>query len=124
VGAWDSPGKVRLFVNDSHPASSFVEGGKTYRQERLSEFRYVEVPVDTLDNLLEHHRLQNVSLVSITTNGSERRILGGLSETIRSGLPFISLARTGGNYKQFMGELGYTFVCHDDRGYTFSRESD
>jgi FkbM family methyltransferase len=119
IGLWQFKGTLQFYVNDAHPASSFVEGVKKYDDKRMGDFRCVEIPVDTLDNVLRQYRLGVPSLVSITTNGSEENILKGMSRTIESGLPYISLARTGSGYEGLMRRWDYRFMGYDDRGYTF-----
>ena len=36
---------------------------------------------------------------------------------------FISLAITGDRYRETMDELGFDYVCDDDRGFTFIKKS-
>ncbi len=119
--AWSSNRLLRVFVNDSHPASSFVEGTKSYSAERLQGFRAVELPADIPDNILNEKGIEKVELVSITTNGSEKEILRGLLKTIARGLPYIALARTGEQYIEMMKTLGYDLYSFDDRGFTFKQ---
>ena len=60
--------------------------------------------------------------MSITTNGAEKEILKGMEHTIRAGLPYIALARTGNDYVEMMESMGYIFYAHDDRGFTFKQQ--
>jgi FkbM family methyltransferase len=122
VAAWSTRGTGRLFVNDSHPASSFTEGTKEYDAKRLKALRLVEMPADSIDNILNEIGTNTPDLISITTNGAETQILQGMRKTIASGLPYISLAATGPNYTNLMKGLGYSFLTDDDRCYTFEQE--
>jgi FkbM family methyltransferase len=123
LGVWEYSGQVSFYINDSHPASNFVEGVKKYTEKRLKEFRCVKINVDTMDNILEKYSHQDSILISITTNGSEKNILKGMSKTIKTGLPYISLAKTPDNFEKYMENLGYTLLGYDDRGYTFCQNS-
>lgn len=125
TGAWSEKTTLRFLVNDSHPASNLTEEAakRVYSKQRLQDFRVVEIPVDTIDNILRHHQIDRLDLVSITTNGSEREILQGMRGIIAKGLPYIALAGTGNNYIEFMQRLGYTLQAYDDRGCTFRQNS-
>jgi len=120
--AWNEKGVLRIYVNDRHPASSFTEGTKNYTGKRLSEFRVVEMPANTVDELIKQSGVERVDLVSITTNGAERKILEGMRGLISSGLPHIALAHTGEAYDKMMEGFGYELLAHDDRGFTFERK--
>lgn len=120
-GAWSETKSLILYIDDNHPASNFTEGTVDYSEDRLKDYRVVEVPVDTLDNLLEAYGLDQIDLVSITTNGSEPEILKGMSRLMAAGLRYIALARTGEDYHQLMADYGYAFLSHDDRGYVYQR---
>jgi FkbM family methyltransferase len=122
TAVWSERKMLRVFVNDAHPASNFTEGTKEYDARRLKDYRIVEVPADTIDNILAENGVEKVDLVSITTNGAEREILAGMRKTIEAGLPYISLARTGDHYVEMMESLGYKLSTHDDRGFTFKQE--
>jgi FkbM family methyltransferase len=119
--AWSEEKTLRIYIDESHPASNFTEGTKEYPPERLSDYRLFELPADTIDNILLSNNVNHVHLVSITTNGAEQEILKGMLNTIAHGLPYIALARTGENYLELMGKLGYELLTHDDRGFTFSQ---
>ncbi|MDH5508428.1 MAG: FkbM family methyltransferase [Anaerolineae bacterium] len=120
--AWFETGTLRIYINDAHPASNFVEGTKIYNERRLQDFQVVEIPATSIDYMLEQNEITRVDLVSITTNGSEREILAGMKKTIAAGIPYISLARTGEGYQVMMDSIGYVFYAHDDRGFTFRQE--
>ena len=76
-----------------------------------------------MDNILERLDVSSVKLVSITTNGSEREIIAGMSKTLARGLPYIALARTDDGHEAMMTELGYGRLGFDNRGYTFSKNA-
>jgi FkbM family methyltransferase len=122
--AWNEKGVLQIYVNDRHPASSFTEGTKSYTGHRLSEFRAVEMQANTIDERVKQSGVEQVDLVSITTNGAERKILAGMRDLISSGLSYIALADTGEAYANMMEEFGYKLLAHDDRGFTFERKKD
>jgi len=124
-GAWHEPGTLELLVDPSHPATNFVAGTVDYEPERIADFTPVQVPVDTLDDIVERvlGSSRPVRLLSITTNNSEREILQGIRRILESGLQYLCLARTGEGYHELAGELGFDLLCDDDRGYTYLRRS-
>jgi FkbM family methyltransferase len=128
TGVWSEKKLLRLYINDAHPASNFVEGSKTdqgqermYEAERMAEYRKVEIPVDTLDNILASVGVKKADLISITTNGAETEILKGMSNLMNAGLRYIALARTTDIILAEVEKYGYKFLAHDDRGYTFEK---
>lgn len=120
--AWNESGLLRIYVSDRHPASNFTEGTKNYTETRLSEFRVVEMPATTVDEIILQSGVEQVDLVSITTNGAEREILEGMRGLISSGLSHIALAHTGECYDKMMESFGYELLAHDDRGFTFEHQ--
>lgn len=122
-GAWSKKGNINLYINKSHPATNFSEGTVSYDNERLKEFIKTEIQVDTLDNIIEGYNIQSLELVSITTNWAELEILFGLTKTISTGIPYISIAfgNPGIDYVKFMQKIGYSFFSYDDRGITFNQ---
>lgn len=121
VALWSEKRKIIVYINKSHPASSFSEGTKNYDSRLMKSYQTVELDADTLDNVLAERGIEGVHLVSITTNGAEKEILAGMKRTIAQGLPFICLAKTGENYVELMESLGYKLIAYDDRGYTFQQ---
>lgn len=116
---WSEKKKLRVYVNDFHPASSFTEGTKDYNADIMRGYRVIELEADTLDNILAEQNIEKVDLVSITTNGAEKEIIKGMQAIISKGLPFICLAKTGPDYQEMMDNIGYKLFSYDDRGFTF-----
>lgn len=123
TAVWSEKKMLKVYINDAHPASNFTEGTKSYDAERLKAFRTVEIPTDTMDNILAEQGIDRADLVSITTNGAEQEILKGMQRLVATGLPYISLARTGENYVEMMAGFGYELLTHDDRGFTFRQKA-
>ncbi len=122
-GAWSEKGTTQLLIDESHPATNFTEGTVDYDKNRLDEYKKIEVPVDTVDNIIKALDLEDVFLISTTTNWAELEILEGMKETIAKGLPFICLAygNPDTDYDKLMDGLGYDFYSHDDRGITYKQ---
>lgn len=122
-GAWHEPSSMTLLVDPAHPATNFLEGTVDYDDERLKDYERVEVPVLTLDQIVNDAigDYGPVRLVSITTNNSERNILRGAEKIIAAGLSYLALARTSEGYDQLADALGFDFLGVDDRGYTYRR---
>ncbi|MEM7128349.1 MAG: FkbM family methyltransferase [Chloroflexota bacterium] len=124
IAVWSCAKALKLYINDAHPASNFTGGTKDhYTEGQLAEYRTVELPADSLDNILHERDIHKADIVSITTNGAEREILNGMSQLIKRGLPHICLAVTGEGYIDMMKEYGYELLAHDERGFTFSQIS-
>lgn len=124
-GAWSEQGKLRFLYNPEHPASNILSTVDEQKPEELElqKFNEVEIEVDTLDGLIEKNQLPTPKLISITANGAELAILEGLKDTLKRGVPYISLAATGEGYVEKMTEYGYSLKAFDDRGYTFHRQT-
>jgi FkbM family methyltransferase len=116
--AWSKKETLRIYINPRHPASNFINGTKELDDGRLAEFHQTSVAANTLDDILAARDIQQLDLVSITTNGSEREIIKGMLETISRGISYICLARTG-DYIELMKAIGYELYTYDDRGMTF-----
>lgn len=119
--AWSVRKDLKIFINPAHPASNFVEGTKTYTASHLSEYQQINMPADTIDNILRSNQISKLDLISITTNGSEREILKGMIKTIAHRVELIALARTG-NYIEMMKSMGYELYTYDDRGFVFRQK--
>lgn len=121
--AWSESTTLVLYVDDRHPATNFTDGCAEYGESERDGFRRVEMPAQTLDDIVAEHGITHVDLISITTNGAEREILSGVSGIVARGVSYICLARTSDldTFAPTLSELGYQFVSHDDRGYTFHR---
>jgi FkbM family methyltransferase len=122
-GAWHKSDTLNLYVDPSHPATNFTDGCTDYDEDRRADFQSVTVPVDTLDNIVSNLGVDRVDLVSITTNGAEPEILMGMDKIIAGGLKYICLAGTGSGYDELVSRLGFDFLSHDDRGYTYVRRA-
>ena len=78
-GAWSEPGESYINVDVSHPATNFTGETVDYDSERVSQFEKVKIKLDTVDNICETYQMNEVFLVSITTNWAEEEILKGMS---------------------------------------------
>ncbi len=124
VGAWSEKTNLKLYFNKSHPATSFTTGTRDfYDDSRLRHYQVIDMPVDTIDNIVASLNLKKVDMVSITANGVELEVIKGMKKLIASGLPYISMARTGEGYVEKLKELGFELSGYDDRGYTFKNSN-
>ncbi len=123
AGAWSRPERLRFRIDPAHPATNFTEGRVQYDAEELTRYEVVEIEARPVDEVVAELGLPRVDLVSITTNGAESEILAGMAETMAMGLRYVSLARTDDGYIELMREYGFAFLGHDDRGFTFCRDS-
>jgi FkbM family methyltransferase len=119
AGAWKERTSIRIFIDDRHPASNFTAGSKQYDDERMRDYRSVEMPAIRIDETLAELGVGPVRLVSITTNGAEREIIEGMSGLIRTAPPYIAIADTGAVETSALEAMGYRLLSHDDRGRTF-----
>jgi FkbM family methyltransferase len=123
-GAWDRKTMLVFLSSPVHPAANFLEEVADVSEESCRGRSYERhmMQVDAVDNILDSLDVPTPSLVCITTNGAELKILDGLKRTIAAGCPYISLAPTGPNYVARMEQLGYEYVARDDRGYCFRKK--
>lgn len=119
AGAWKERTTLRIHVDDRHPASNFTAGSKRYDEQRMRDYRTVEVPAVRLDEALRELGVEAVRLVSITTNGAEREILEGMTGLLGPGAPYVALADTGAYDPAALEAMGYRLLSFDDRGRTF-----
>ena len=122
-GVWSASGRIRIYIDPEHPATSFTEGTVGYPPERLKDYQLVEVDCRTIDGVVQELGLDRVDLLSVTTNWAEREILKGAAKTLSDGVKFVSLAQgaEGDTFDYEMGELGYQLLGEDDRGVTYRR---
>jgi FkbM family methyltransferase len=123
--AWSEATTLVMYIDDRHPATNFTGGCADYSEGEMASFRRCELPARPLDDILADHAVGAVDLISITTNGAEQEILAGLTATIARGVAYVCLARTSelASFAPTLSELGYEFLSHDDRGYTFHRSA-
>ncbi len=118
-GAWSKPCVLRFLVKPGHPAANIVE--EVWRDERTAreDYEATEITVDSLQNMLGELGIDEITLLSITTNGSEGEILKGLghyADRTRY-LSMISTAR----YAAELRSMGFKTLGADDRGITMHR---
>ncbi len=125
-GAWNEETVLSLYVDPKHPATNFTAGTVDYPPERIAEFEKIEIPCNSVDNLLQQSGVEKVDLLSMTTNGAEREILDGMEKTLQTGIEYICLARHLhlGDLKKLMSKYGYEEFAFDDRGVTYKRSGD
>ena len=118
-GAWSHATRLRFLVDPNNPASNLVEDVLDSKRTDLGRFQSSEIEVDTVDRIASELGLGQVRMVSITSNGSENRILEGMRDMQRRA-EFIA---TIGEYGQFplLADYGYVPFGGDDRGYTFRK---
>lgn len=126
-GGWSADKTLRFYESKEHPASAVLVDLSEATPEEMKRrgYREISVPVTTVDAVIAEHGLQTPRLVSITTNGAELEILKGMTTMLAdtSADTYVSLAITGDRYRETMDELGFEYVCDDDRGFTFRKVS-
>ncbi len=124
-GGWSAETTLKFYESKEHPASAVLVDlcEATPEEMKRRGYREIPVPVTTVDAVLAEHGLQTPKVVSITTNGAEIEILGGMKSMLADKTDtYISLAITGDRYRETMDELGFDYVCDDDRGFTFRKK--
>jgi FkbM family methyltransferase len=123
--AWSKNTDLKLYADSRHPATNFISGCTSYNDDRMRDFREINVSAKTIDSILADLGLKQVDLISITTNGAEWEIIAGMVNTIDMGLKYICIATGQPDdhlLHQKMNQLGYSLYAYDDRGCTFSRK--
>ena len=118
-GAWSKTDTLTFYIDPAHPATNFTEGTVPYSDERKRDFTKVEVPVRPLDEILAGAGVEQVDVLSITTNGAERQILQGAESMLGTNIRYVCLARTEEDFSDVMGSYGYELLAQDDRGFTY-----
>lgn len=85
LGSEQQIGSLRV-SNQEHPGQSTL-GGFSYRE--TAEVYSVEVPVETLDHVVESERIDRIDLIKIDVEGSETAVLRGARESVRRFRPMI-----------------------------------
>ena len=124
-GGWSQETTLRFYESKEHPASAVLADLSDATPEEMKRrgYREIPVPVTTVDAVLAEYGLKTPKLVSITTNGAELEILKGMEAMLAAPAEtYVSLAITGDRYRETMDELGFDYVCDDDRGFTFRKQ--
>ena len=84
-GVWKETGKMDFSIRQDF--SSWNRIHETISPDAYNTYQHklqtVKVDVDTLDNIIREHGIDDVSFVNMTINGSEYNALLGMSETIK-----------------------------------------
>lgn len=125
-GVWSKPGELDFLSSPDHPAANVLVEAKQIDPSLIDERHYsvIKVPVATMDSVIADMNLERIRLVSLTTNGAEPQIIEGMTNLLKRGIDFISLASTNEGYPELMERIGYRMVAIDDRGYTFQKIAD
>lgn len=120
-GAWNEKKNLKLYHDPNHPATNFTEGTVDYDEERLKDFEVIEIPCDTVDNILQNLKIDSIDLISMTTNGAEIEIIEGMSSVLSKGVKYLCIAMHLhiGDYDGLIKSYGYKLHAYDDRGYTY-----
>ncbi len=123
--AWSEKKTLKIYSDPSHPATNFTEGTVHYDEKRLQDYDLTELEADTMDNIAAACGVDQVDLISLTTNRAEEEVLRGMSGLLAKGIPYICLAYgdPSADYHALMKTYGYAFKWHDDRGMIFEREN-
>ncbi len=121
-GCWSSDRVLRFWSNPDHPASNLLEDVSKWDETELRARQYQpsEVPVTTIDGVLDAANVTTVKMVSITTNGSEDEILSGAEKTLAKA-DYLALAETGEEVHALAQSVGFRNMALDDRGFTAAR---
>lgn len=119
MGAWNKSTRLRFLINDKHPASNLVEEVFDDTRKDMKNFRSVEIDVDSIDNVLADKNIDQVKLLSITSNGSEEEILQG-AESTQKYVKYISIIGDPDKYPKIL-DYGFKQQSEDDRGYLYTK---
>lgn len=120
-GAWNSKARLRFMRDPENPASNLVQ--EVFDSERSDSDRFAasEIEVDRLDNIAVELGLDQIRLVSVTTNGAENQIFDGMSG-IQNNVSYVATIGDSGLYPKLQS-YGYEQFGGDDRGFTFARST-
>lgn len=123
-GCWHEERVLRFWANPDHPASNLLEDVSEWDEAELRARGYLpsEVPVTTIDAVLDAHDVGSVKLISVTTNGSEEEILKGAQDALAR-TQYLALADTGPEIHALSQQFGFRNIAMDDRGFTSERQN-
>lgn len=120
-GAWSADGSLRLYVDPTHPASSFTEGTMERSPEMLARYQVIDVPSRPLDSILGELGVTEIAVLSLTTNGGEVEMLVGAAETLKN-TRYVCVREGCPEGVKHLEDLGFEFYSYDDRGVTLARK--
>ncbi len=120
-GAWSKKDTLVFLSSPEHPASNLLADVVEDSNQQLGDRHYdeIRVPVDSVDSILASVGAGVPKIVSITTNGAEKQILEGMTDTIARGCKYVAFAATEEGLADEIARRGLKIVAYDDRGYTF-----
>jgi FkbM family methyltransferase len=81
VGCGERPNVAKFHVHSAPVTSSFLESAASERGAKIVRAEYV--PIMPLDTILDSIEFENVSLLSVDTEGLDAEVLSGATETLR-----------------------------------------
>ena len=122
-GCWHEEKVLRFWSKPDHPASNLLESVSEWSETELRKRGYLpsEVPVTTIDKVLSENGIEEIKLISITTNGSEEGILKGATKSLAR-CRYLALADTGPEIHALSEQFGFRNIALDDRGFTSERK--
>jgi len=115
-GAWSHRDTLKFLVDPEHPAANLVDEVFVESREDRGSFIENSIEVDAIASLLEGHRIEQIRVLSLTTNGSELKILDGVGPELLSRTEYVSVIddpRKNTGYDA----LGFDYFGEDDRGF-------
>ena len=88
-GVWDHDDKLTLYLYDDSALSSIV---MKHRTEESKAPRPVDVPLTTVDKIVDELSLGQVNYIKMDIEGAERQALRGAERTIRRFHPQLAIA--------------------------------
>ncbi|MEO1516124.1 MAG: FkbM family methyltransferase [Bacteroidota bacterium] len=82
-------GTAKLHVNNFAATNSFLpsapEGIETWGKSTLETKQLLEVPMETIDNLVEEHGIAQIDILKMDTQGTEHLVMEGARRSIEQG---------------------------------------
>lgn len=126
MAASDTVGEFELWVDESHPATNFLDGRIDADDEMRNRYEIQQVAARPLADVLDESVVDHVDVLSITTNGAELEIMRGVERWLPR-IRYIAMActgeDTGDDLEGMLRDAGFSFVGHDDRGFTYENEN-
>lgn len=108
--------KRETYFTDSHSYSR-EEVGKMYRGEILEK----EVPLTTLDSIMDQHSISSITIIKIDVEGFEEQVIEGMRKTLSSGISKhilceLSNKQTRDGILELFAKAGYQYYSVDQNG--------
>jgi len=120
TGLWSHKCKLRFFSDPNHPASNLVSEVYDANRTDMEKYDSMDVDVTSMSVALKSEHIDQIRLLSLTTNGAEEKIIEGIGSKLLSRIEFLSVIDDPRKTSVY-SKAGFEYFSEDDRGYLLKR---